>query len=182
MTPQKTLTILRHAKTELGAPAQDDHERTLTQRGIDAALAIGMHLAGKGMRPQKVLCSTAMRAQQTWKHVASFLAPVVPPDDYVEFTGKLYLASPNEMLGLLAQLPESLTHVMIVGHNPGLHQLCTKLAAKGDDGLLDNITLKFPTCACATLVFDTEWKHLAHAQGTLTDYVTPHALAVAEDE
>ncbi len=63
---QKTLYILRHAKTETGNAAQEDHERAINERGIEAARLMGKYLARHGILPDQVLCSTAERATQTW--------------------------------------------------------------------------------------------------------------------
>jgi phosphohistidine phosphatase len=81
------------------------------------------------------------------------------------------------MLQLLGQLDESVTRVMIVGHNPGLHQFCLKLAKSGDAGLMDNLHIKFPTCSFAGIALGyTPWRELAHAHGELKIFVNPSML------
>ena len=74
MPAKKTLTLLRHAKAEAGTATQDDHQRGLMERGMEAAEAMGKHMLRHGIMPDKVLCSTAERAVKTWEYL-SFPSP-----------------------------------------------------------------------------------------------------------
>lgn len=173
MAGRKTLIILRHAKAETGSASQDDHERGLNDIGVAACAIVGKYIAGQRISPDTVLCSTALRARATWALVKK-AAGIGPPE---EFTDRLYLASANETLNLLAALPETARSVMLVGHNPGFHQLCLTLARKGDEALLDRLVLKFPTCALAVIELgEGEWKDVAQAQSALQSFVTPKML------
>src|SRR4051812_24081928 len=67
----KTLYILRHAKTEPAASGQDDHKRQLMPRGREDARAIGRYLVRQGIRPKRVVCSTATRCRETWEALTS---------------------------------------------------------------------------------------------------------------
>lgn len=179
MPEQKTIYILRHAKAETGASYQDDHERKLTQRGCEAARTMGFHLLRQGIRPDLVLCSTAVRAQETWEHVLETYNRDVP----IERSDRLYLASAGETLQLVAQVPESVSRLLVVGHNPGLHQFCLKLAQAGNASLLDTLAIKFPTCAFATLALGrVAWRDAAHSKGELKGFVTPSMLADMAEE
>lgn len=179
MPSQKTLYILRHAKTEAGSAHQDDKSRRLVERGINAAQITGAFLYRQRIHPDKVICSDAVRTRQTWEQMESVYHDV----QNVEFTPKLYLASANEMTGLLAGLPDAVKSVMLIGHNPGVHQLCLKFAKSGDEDLLDEMHLKFPTCALAMIdLGETAWDDLAHVRGTLVDYITPKMLAGISDD
>lgn len=174
----KTIAILRHAKAEVGAAHQDDHSRKLAPRGIEAAQIMGAYMFKEGIKPQKVICSDAMRTRETWAQIESIYCP---PD--IEYTRKLYMASANEMLLLLAALPEEISSVMLIAHNPGVHQLSLKLAKNGDEGLIDMLHLKFPTCALTIVdLAETPWANVASAQGTLKDFVTPKMLAGIGDD
>ncbi len=175
---QKTLYILRHAKAETGAPHQDDHTRKLVERGVEAAQIVGAYMFKQGIKPAKVICSDSVRTRETWSQIES-----VYPAPNVEFTRKLYLASANEMLASLVNLPEQIASVLMIGHNPGVHQLCLKLAKEGDEDMLDVMHLKFPTCALATIELgNVGWGQVADAHGALVDFVTPKMLAGFADE
>jgi phosphohistidine phosphatase len=45
----------------------------------------------------------------------------------------LYAASETQLLELLQALPESICSVMLIGHNPGLHDLARVLASRRAD-------------------------------------------------
>jgi phosphohistidine phosphatase len=178
MSSQKILYILRHAKAETGTAQQEDHDRHITQVGVDAASAMGAHFVQAGLQADHVICSTAVRACETWAVVKQALKQDIPE----EFSDRLYLASVNETLQLLAQVPETVRRLLIVGHNPGLHQFSLKLAKSGDPRLMDTLGLKFPTCAFATIALgDTPWRELAFAHGELKGFVTPSMLGDLEE-
>lgn len=176
---QKTLYILRHAKAETGHPNQDDHSRKLVERGIEAAQITGAFLFRKNIRPAKVLCSDAVRTRETWAQIET----IYPTPLNVEFSRKIYMASANEMIQQLVRLPNQLSSVMLIGHNPGVHQICLKLAKEGDEDLLDMLYLKFPTCSFAAIdLGNISWSDVADAHGTLVDFVTPKMLAGIVDD
>lgn len=178
MAGKKTLYILRHAKAETGAPSQDDHQRFLNERGIEACEIMGKFMVRQHIEPDRVICSTAERTSETWARIAEhFKSP--PPLEYSE---KLYLASGNEILGVIAQTPEEVTRLLVVGHNPGLHQLALKLGRDGSEKLLDTLTLKFPTCSLATIELDAAWRDAARARGELKGFVTPRMLTVSASD
>ncbi|MDE3015562.1 MAG: histidine phosphatase family protein [Pseudomonadota bacterium] len=177
---QKILYILRHAKAEPGLAAQDDHARALIGRGMEAAEAMGKYMAQRDIRPDKILCSTAVRARETLKISLSLREPVdasrhrLPKgEEIIEYTSRLYLAPASETLSFIAQTPESVHSLLIVGHNPGFHQLALALAKTGDAALLDRLHLKFPTCALAAVTFDGAWHGIAKARGELAAFITP---------
>lgn len=88
----------------------------------------------------------------------------------------LYLASPRTIM--LAVSKHDNRHIMIVGHNPGLHALALELVGDGNRKLLAALAREFPTAALAVLAFDCEnWKDVAPATGQLSHFVTPRRLA-----
>lgn len=169
---KKILYILRHAKAEAGSATQDDHERGLMERGVNAALAMGEYMQKQNIVPDRVLCSTAVRAKETWRYVGEHCTPKHP----VEYIPKLYMASANEIRGVLAKLPDAVSSALVVGHNPGIHQLALKLALDGDDALLDTLSIKYPTCTLTAIAFDDPWSELSG--GTLERFITPKMLGI----
>ena len=88
---------------------------------------------------------------------------------------QLYAASERELLERLQALPESVSSVMLIGHNPGLHNLALVLASRGAD--LPQLEQKFPTGVLATLVVPSEsWAALSPGDAELVDYVVPRQL------
>ena len=170
MSIPKTLYILRHAKAEAGSVTQDDHDRELVERGVEAADQLGKYLVRRNIAPAQVLCSTAMRTRQTLEHLQAAHADI----SVVEYNPKIYLASGNELLQILAHVPEEINSVLLIGHNPGVHQLCLKLAIDGDEKLFDALHIKFPTCTFAAIeIGNIAWSAIANARGELVEFVAP---------
>lgn len=176
MINQKTLIILRHGKAETGTPTQDDHARRLTPRGADAAAAMGAHLAAQGLAPDKVLCSNAARTSETFAQVQA----AFPGGLKVEYSQKLYHASAGELLQFIAATPDDVNTLLLVGHNPGLHQLTLAMSKEGDREAIDTLHLKFPTCALAVISIDAPWYDIALTRGILKSFVTPDMLGGEE--
>jgi phosphohistidine phosphatase len=77
----------------------------------------------------------------------------------------------------LSEVDDSVSSVLVVGHNPGMHHASLTLAESKQTKLRTELELKFPTCALATLRFDiTHWDDISPRQGRLLDFVTPEEL------
>lgn len=167
------LYILRHAKSSWDSPALPDHERPLDPRGERAALVMGRFIAQRRFLPDLVLCSTAVRAQETLALVSSQW-PGVPPTELIP---QLYLNGERELMHAIMAVDDIHRTVMVVAHNPDLHDLVTTLARRGDAALLDRATAKFPTAAFAAIKLPlAHWAGIGHATGTLACFATPRDL------
>jgi phosphohistidine phosphatase len=147
-----TLYLLRHAKSSWDEPGLADHDRPLAPRGRRAAKAMGRYLREQGIEPEVILCSSATRARQTLERLGLSGARIEPG---------LYAADAATLRGFI---PEG-DSAMLIGHNPGLHDLALSLARSGPR--LDELAAKFPTGALATIELDT---------GELIDFVRPRDL------
>jgi len=167
----KTLYILRHAKA---APEdrEGDAERPLTKRGRKAAAAMGAYLGGLKRPPRLVLCSTSLRTRETLDEVL----PSLDPAPQTFFEEALYLASARRLLERVQRLPDEADSVLVIGHNPGLHQLAATLSNDAS-GLADG----FPTAALAVLRVPGSWSSLRPHQAKLIDYQTPKSLSRDRD-
>jgi phosphohistidine phosphatase len=137
------LILLRHGKADSVSALGGDLERGLTDRGRRDAALMGRVLAEAGFVPDLVLVSSARRTRETWEE----LAPAFPKAN-VEFSRGLYLASRDHLAHAVDATGDEAGCLMIVGHNPGLHELaiaCAGDAALDDSGMLDS----FPTSAAA---------------------------------
>ncbi len=81
----------------------------------------------KKIRPSLVLCSPSLRTRQTLEAIE----PSLGKGSSVELEPELYAASEVKLLERLQALPESVDSVMLIGHNPGLHELALLLASRG---------------------------------------------------
>ena|SRR5436190_2043923 len=165
----RTLYLLRHAKSSWDDPTLADHERPLAPRGRRDAKRIAEHLRRLGHEPQLILCSSAVRTRET----VELMQPALTVST-VQVEEELYAASTDGLLARVRLVPDEVTSVMLIGHNPGL-QLLALLLASGGDGL-ERLREKFPTAALATLELPSGWTGLGAGGATLADYVIPKQL------
>jgi phosphohistidine phosphatase len=142
------LILLRHGKAESVAATGGDFERGLTERGRSDAALMGRVLADAGMAPDLALVSAARRTRETWTEAAPAF-----PAARCEISRTLYLASCEQLAQLVDGVAEAVTSLMIVGHNPGLHEFALSLLGRA---ALDQNPLAgaFPTAAAAVFRMD----------------------------
>ncbi len=157
---------MRHAKAAPDAPG-GDAARPLAERGRKAAKSMGAYLARLRPRPDLILCSPATRTRETLELVRPALHP--KPEALYEET--LYLADAKTLLERLRRLPEETLCVLLIGHNPGMHELAARLAA--DPGPLAG---GFPTGALAILESSGGWAALHWRGAKLRGFQKPKEL------
>lgn len=116
----KRLTLLRHAKSSWDDPKLSDHDRPLAKRGRRDAPRMGRRLAQRGLEPDLLLTSPAVRARQTTELVAPELER---PEMAIRLEPRLYMASAGELLAVLADQSDDIEEILLIGHNPELTQL-----------------------------------------------------------
>lgn len=118
----RTLILLRHAKSAW-PPDTADALRPLAERGRRDAPAVGHWLRHHVPAIDRVVCSCAVRAVQTWELAAAQLptAPSVRQDE------RLYGADAADLLTVVRELPPQASTAALVGHNPGLEDFLTLL-------------------------------------------------------
>jgi phosphohistidine phosphatase len=162
------LHLLRHAKSSRDEGI-DDKERPLSRRGRDDSRRIGETLPTGVGTVDLVLCSSALRTRETAELVLAAFKP--PPR--ILYEDALYLAGAKVLLRRLAQLDESAGSVLVIAHNPGLHELAILLAAPDSPDHRALAGGKFPTGARASLSIDGSWSAIERSRHRLTAYVTP---------
>lgn len=169
-----TLSLLRHAKSSWADPQLDDHDRPLAKRGAKAIPLVAKFIRHEKLRPDLILCSDAMRTRAT---LSLLLAELGAPTPRVIYDDALYLAPPSVIRGVIAASAASEPHVLVVGHNPGLHALALELVGHGERKLLSALAQEFPTGALAVLNFQaTAWADIAGSTGNLEHFTTPRRL------
>jgi phosphohistidine phosphatase len=116
----KTLWIIRHAKSSWEDPLLIDHARPLNERGKRDAMALGKFLAEQKSVPDVWLVSDSKRTRKTFKRIQDSFPMAL---DF-EMEGHLYHASVSHLIRRIGALSNQLSHVAMVGHNPGLTDLC----------------------------------------------------------
>ncbi len=168
-----TLSLLRHAKSDWSSPGMDDFDRPLAPRGLEAAPRMGAFMAHAGVKPHLVLCSAALRTRQTLDLVLPHIG-----EPQVSIEPGLYLAPAPTMLARLRKVASDATHVMMIGHDPGMHELAVALVGSGDAQGRKALAVKFPTAALAVMTFDiTAWSEAGPGKARLLRFVTPRSIA-----
>jgi phosphohistidine phosphatase len=173
----RRLMLLRHAKTETDAPSGQDHDRRLDERGRNDAGEIGHWIGHNPPFPNQVLVSSAVRAQQTWDLVWEAMKDRVPAPE-VKTVDELYGAEPAQLLKMVRRASHAdPKRLMLVGHNPGMHELALMLAGHGDKAARKALEDNLPTSGLAILDFDTsDWADVAFRRGELALFVSPKLL------
>jgi phosphohistidine phosphatase len=140
----RRLILLRHGKAESTAATGGDFERGLTERGRRESALIGHALARIGYAPDLVLVSTARRAMETWEAAeGSFPKARMAP------ARELYHASADALAEAIDAAGEPVATLMVVGHNPGLHELALTLMVSPKSRVEKALADSFPTAAAA---------------------------------
>lgn len=124
----KTLTLLRHAKSDWGSGVASDHERPINRRGRSSATAVGQFLRRADRVPDAVLTSTAVRARTTAERAADagdWSCPIIG-------TSELYDSDPNTVLDILQQQDDAYQHLLLAGHEPTWSQMASQLIGGGN--------------------------------------------------
>lgn len=164
MSTTRTLVVMRHAKSSWKTN-EPDVRRPLSPRGTRDAVVAGQALAR--LDPDVVLCSPAVRTQQTWQCLR--LGGVRCED--VRVVDGLYAASSGAVLDEVRRLPDSAGTVLLVNHEPTVSDLVLRLARP--NALTAEVDLKFPTCAIAVLRFAGAWAELGDGGASLLTFRVP---------
>lgn len=153
---KRTVVLLRHAKSDW-AGDEDDAARPLASRGRREAPEVGRWLAAHDAELGHLdlaVVSPALRARTTWDLVAAELRDP-PPIAVVE---AVYAASGTTLVGVVRGLPDDVTAVVLVGHNPGLEELVLHLTAR---------QLPMPTSGLAVIELPAGWGDAGDGSGVL---------------
>lgn len=165
MDDKRTLLLMRHAKSDYPAGVAD-HDRPLAPRGIKQARLAGDWLRANVAAIQGVLCSTATRARQTLANTHI--------DAPVRYTERLYDSTPGIMIEEINAVSDTVTTLLVVGHEPTMSALALGLAdAYTDTAAAQRISAKFPTSAIAVLSVPDAWKALEPGRAALIGFEIP---------
>ncbi len=170
----RRLVLLRHAKSSYpsGVP---DHDRPLAGKGRRNAFAVGEWFVHEGPRPDRVVCSDAVRARHTWEIVAGCLAEAaILPQVVLE--PRLYGADPDDLLAIVRATDPGVHTLALVGHEPTLSATTALLSGEGSDTTaLSRVLTKFPTGAIAVLRFTAPWSAVTAGCAALELFAVPRA-------
>ncbi len=171
----RQLLLMRHAKSSWDDPRLSDHARPLNARGRQAAAAMRRAMHELGLAPDMVLVSSARRTLQTMEALEPWDdTPLVEPMD------ALYLASAPQLLTVLRGVAETTRSVLLLGHNPGLHEAAMLLVGPRAMALGAPATRRlaegYPTGALAEFAVAGSWRSLGEGGGRLLRFLCPRDL------
>ncbi len=159
----KTLILIRHAKSSWKDSSLRDRERPLNKRGKRDAPAMGRQLSDAALLPDLIVSSPAVRAIKTARKIAK---AVGHDRNRITIREEVYMGGVDSLLALIQGLDEQATRVYLVGHNPDLTDLATRLAGAA---LAD-----IPTCGIAVLEFPcASWRECTATHGRLALLLRP---------
>ncbi len=106
----------------------------------------------------------------------------------IEPSAALYMASYPQIRDLLRELPETVRSVLVIGHNPGIHELAQWLAGGGGaaNGKAGPVTPElarladaYPTAALTEFLIVTAWRKIGPAGAVLQRFIQPADLPAA---
>ncbi len=184
----RQLLLLRHAKSIWDEPGLPDHARPLSPRGRRAAVAMAQAMRELGLAPDIVFVSSSRRTLQTMQAMTPFEdAPLIEPMD------TLYLAPWERLLEVIHTVPETARGLLLIGHNPGLHELALALAgaagmaprgglgAPAQGHAATRLAAAFPTGTLAEFAIASPWRLLEPGGARLVRYLTPRDLPGGHD-
>jgi phosphohistidine phosphatase len=137
---QRTLVLIRHAKSSWSDPSEKDLDRPLNERGKKDAPLMGDELKKRNMVPDAIISSTAKRARQTAKRIAKAVGFDV---EQIQKLDSLYLCEPSAFKEVITNLESTVKTVFIIAHNPGITEFANQLS---NQFRVDDM----PTCAIIT--------------------------------
>ncbi|MBK7946483.1 MAG: histidine phosphatase family protein [Flavobacteriales bacterium] len=163
----RTLYLCRHAKSSWADPGQSDHERPLNERGLHDAPEMARRFSERGEQLDLIVASDANRALTTAR---CFANESRIGSDRFQLQPKLYHASIDMIMQVVAALPDSARSVMLFGHNPGFSEAVEYFASDGPGEL--------PTCGLVRIDFPLDsWRATSRDLGTLVWFDYPKRIA-----
>ena len=171
------LLLLRHAKSSWDDAGIEDHERPLNLRGRAAAAALRQAMQDIGLSPDLILVSTARRTRET-------LDALEPWDErpLIELAAGLYLATPERLLETVNAVPVTVRSLMLVGHNPGLHEFALQLVGESlthANPDMHRLAAGLPTGCLLEFNVAVQWSELRPGGARLQRFLAPRDLPTA---
>lgn len=162
----KTLFLVRHAKSSWENPGLPDNERPLNERGEQDAPSMGKRLASRGVKPDIMVSSPALRAYGTAVKIA---AEIGYPKDDILLESKLYFEGTESLLDVIQSLVSRVNTAMLFGHNPTMTDAVNVLAQT----TIGNV----PTCGIAEIQLRVKsWKNVDKGMGTMQLFDYPKRI------
>ena len=156
----RQLLLMRHAKSDWNSDFDRDHERPLNDRGVRSARLMGRLLAARGLEPDHVISSTAVRARAT----AELAADAGSWRADLALDRALYDAGPGDVVERARRAPD-VSRLMLVGHQPTWGLTVAQMTG-------EEIAMKTATVAVVDLDV-VSWNEVGSGRGKLAFVLQP---------
>lgn len=166
---------MRHAKSSWDDASLCDHDRPLNARGRHAAQQMADAFVARDLQPDAILCSSAVRAQQTMSPLLDQLRGNVA----LTQSRALYEAQTEDYPSLIMQVLRAAKNpqtIMLVGHNFAIQDAATNLAISDGTHTLLQLRTKFPTGAAAIFELPQDLSECKAKSARLIDFLRPRDL------
>jgi len=161
----KTLLLARHAKSSWDAA--EDFQRSLSDRGLKDVNLMAQYLSECGYLLHQIITSDALRAQAT----AEVYEAKLKPSERMITHHDLYLAAADDIVNIARNIPASMSTVMLVGHNPGMHEVLNCFV---EDKIED-----MPSCSVAIVQYDVScWAEISQHNASLLAFEYPKKIQI----
>jgi phosphohistidine phosphatase len=140
-------------------------QRPLNSRGTRDAVVAGRWIESAVGRIDHVIVSPALRTRQT----ADLVLTELSHQPNLVFKDEIYEAEWSQLATVITQLPTESSAALLIGHNPGMEDLCRRWPTSITDEARSILDSKFPTCTIARLTVTGSWNspqeaHLGHIE------------------
>ena len=161
----KTVLLIRHAKSDWSHAGLSDFERPLNTRGKNDAPRMAAYIHAKKVKIEHILSSPAVRALST---AQVFKKVFDVKNEHFTTIPELYHPAVEAFYTAIEALPETVGHIAVFSHNPGITEMINSLQV----ARLDNM----PTCAVFGFRLNGEWKDLKTAPKEFLMFEVPKLL------
>lgn len=157
----KKLFIIRHAKSSWEDLLVKDFDRPLNKRGKKDAPFMGTVLKNKGIIPDIIISSPALRAKTTIETIVKELEV----EKKVIYNNNIYEAALSSLINIIIKIEDTNNIAFLVGHNPSLNALADEYI---------NFNENIPTLGIIEIQFKTNtWKNISKDNAKLISFEYP---------
>ncbi len=169
----KSLSFIRHAKSDWTSPLVSDHDRRLADRGQRASTIMNDFFKTTNKYFDTVFTSTALRAVET----IEIIKPSIK-DTEIIYEKELYTFDDQIMMDFISKITDEISSVLIVGHNPAIQETVLRLSGSDQNSnLLNRVEHKYPTAAFCSLTSTIEkWAHAGDTMFKIQEFICPKEL------
>lgn len=159
----KTLTLIRHAKSDWSIVGQADFDRGLNTRGKKQLKFLETYFEKNPSNAEKILCSTANRAKLTYNGISKNTDFAKIPVEFYDEIYDFHMQDVEKFADFIRFLNDDLNSIIIIGHNPMFDNFIAEYT---------HSLIHMPTASIVEIVFDIEhWTEIR--KGSINLFLTP---------